>query len=125
MADENRSRLADPDLWIRLVYMILFALLSWVGRVVILIIAAIQFVLALVTGAGNDKLRDLGWAIARWTEQNYRFLSFASDDKPYPFQDWPVPDWPEPDAEIPDADTGSISANDVVEDGEGDRDKWG
>ena len=112
MADQNASRVADPDLWIRLVYMILFALLSWVARLVVLIIALIQFFIVLFTGSGNDNLRGLGWSIARWTEQNYRFLSFASDDKPYPFQDWPVPDEPGSADDLPAGNAATREADD-------------
>ena len=49
------------------------------------------FLLVLFTGTGNANLRAAGEGIARWTQQAYLFLSFASDEKPYPFQDWPGP----------------------------------
>ena len=91
MSNNNQTNLASADLWIRLVYMVLFGALSWLARVVILIIAAIQFLLVLLAGNGNGNLRQLGDGIARWTQQAYAFLTFASDDKPYPFQDWPAP----------------------------------
>ena len=92
MNDNNRTNFANPDLWIRLIYMVLFGLLSWLARVVVLIIAAVQFLLVLLAGSGNHNLRRLGDSIARWTQQTYLFLSFASEQKPYPFQDWPAPE---------------------------------
>lgn len=90
MAEPNQSNLTNPDLWIRLVYMLLFWVLSWLARAAVLVISLIQCVLALVNGETNANLRNLGQGIARWTEQNYLFLTFVSDEKPYPFQDWPV-----------------------------------
>jgi cytoskeletal protein RodZ len=90
MSDTNQS-LTSPDLWIRLIYMLIFWLLSFIARVVIGIVAFIQFFVVLFSGETNKNLKDLGEGIASWTQQNYRFLCFASDQKPYPFQDWPVP----------------------------------
>jgi len=89
MSEERQSNLTNPDLWIRLVYMLVFWLLSWLARLAIAVVAAIQFVLVLVNGEGNSNLRRLGQAIAIWTQQNFLFLSFACEEKPFPFQDWP------------------------------------
>ncbi|MCK9502983.1 MAG: DUF4389 domain-containing protein [Porticoccaceae bacterium] len=89
MSDDRQSNLTNPDLWIRLVYMLVFWLLSWVARAAIAVIALIQFVLVLVNGEGNGGLRNGGRSIAVWIQQNFLFLSFASDEKPFPFQDWP------------------------------------
>lgn len=87
----NNSNFANADLWFRLLYMIVFGLFSWLARIAILVIALLQFLLVLFTGTGNSNLRAAGEGIARWTQQTYLFLSFASDEKPYPFQDWPGP----------------------------------
>jgi Domain of unknown function (DUF4389) len=87
---ESKVSPASPDLWIRLVYMVVFWLLSFLARIVIAIVAILQFLVVLFTGEINHNLRDLGAGIAIWTRQNYDFLSFASDSKPFPFQDWPT-----------------------------------
>jgi len=91
MSDGNKSNLTNPDLWIRLIYMIIFGLLSALARIVVCLVAAVQFFLVLLTGEDNKNLRSLGDGIAQWTQQTYLFLSFASEHKPYPFQDWPQP----------------------------------
>lgn len=107
MTTNNSSNFTNPDLWFRLVYMIVFGLFSWLARIVILVIALLQFLLVLFTGAGNANLRSAGEGIARWTQQTYLFLSFASDEKPYPFQDWPGP--------VIDLDLGGKSASSAAE----------
>ncbi len=91
MTTDSNNNFTNPDLWFRLVYMIVFGLFSWLARIAILVIALLQFLLVLFTGTGNANLRAAGEGIARWTQQAYLFLSFASDEKPYPFQDWPGP----------------------------------
>lgn len=91
MSEGNKSNLADVDLWIRLVYMVIFALLSVLARFAICVVAGIQFLFALLAGAPNSNLRAFGDSLAQWTSQTYRFLCFACEQKPYPFQDWPIP----------------------------------
>ncbi|MFA5630678.1 MAG: DUF4389 domain-containing protein [Porticoccaceae bacterium] len=90
MAEPRQSNLTNPDLWIRLIYMILFWLFSWLARAAVGIIGIVQFVMVLLNSEASVRLRGWGDSIARWTEQVYRFLTFASEEKPYPFQDWPV-----------------------------------
>lgn len=92
MNERKQNILTNPDIWIRLLYMVVFGVLTTIARLVILVIAVLQFVLVLVTGDDNRNLRNAGQTIAKWTLQAYYFLTFASEDKPFPFDDWPEPD---------------------------------
>jgi len=89
MDEPKQSNLTNPDLWIRLVYMILFWLLSWLARAAVGVIGLVQFVMVLLNGEASVRLRQWGVSTVLWTDQTYRFLTFASDEKPFPFQDWP------------------------------------
>ena len=92
MANQNHSNhnLGNPDVWIRLLYMIIFWFVLVLARFAVGLLAVLQFLLVLLTGAPNENLRGMGGAIAVWTLQTMRFLTFKSDDKPFPFQDWPT-----------------------------------
>jgi len=89
MEQQTKTHLLNPETWIRLLYMIVFGLLSILARMVVWIVAVLQFLLVLITGADNKNLRDLGQGAAKWTYQAFLFLTFNSNDKPYPFSDWP------------------------------------
>ena len=89
MEQQTKTHLLDPETWIRLLYMIVFGLLSILARMVVWIVAVLQFLLVLITGADNKNLRDLGQGAAKWTYQAFLFLTFNSNDKPFPFSDWP------------------------------------
>lgn len=91
MNNESQSRFTDPDLWIRLLYMILFALLTGLSRLVICVLALLQFLAVLFGGEDNRSLRDFSASLAEWTLRAFRFITFNSDDKPFPFADWPPP----------------------------------
>ncbi len=75
--------------WSRLPHMILFAILFNISEFVIYVVMIIQFVLKLVTGQGNDRLFTLGLSLARYVSQLVVYLTFVSDEKPYPFSSWP------------------------------------
>ena len=89
MEQQTKTHLLNPETWIRLLYMIVFGLLSILARMVVWVVAVLQFLLVLITGTDNKNLRDLGQGAAKWTYQAFLFLTFNSNDKPYPFSDWP------------------------------------
>ncbi|MEH6617168.1 MAG: DUF4389 domain-containing protein [Porticoccus sp.] len=94
MEKQTKTNLLNTETWIRLLYMLVFGLLSVVARMVIWVVAVLQFILVLVTGAGNDNLRDLGQGTSKWVYQAFLFITFNNDDKPFPFSDWPDIDVP-------------------------------
>ncbi|MGV6807433.1 MAG: DUF4389 domain-containing protein [bacterium] len=89
MDEKTKTHLLNADSWIRLLYMVLFAILLGLARLIIWAIAVIQFVALILTGQDNRKLRDLGQVASKWTLQAHYFLTFNSEAKPFPFDDWP------------------------------------
>jgi hypothetical protein len=53
------------------------------------VIAVIQFVLALLSDTPNDRLAALGLGLGRYLQQIANFLTFATEEVPFPFSDWP------------------------------------
>jgi len=92
MNNDSKARFSDPDLWIRLLYMIVFAVLTWLSRLVLCVIGLLQFLLVLVTGEEHRALRDFSASLAAWTWRAFRFICFNTEQKPFPFDEWPEPD---------------------------------
>lgn len=84
--------LTNVNTWIRLTYMVLFALLVMAARLLVSIVVILQFALVLVFGRDNENLRNLGQGLGKWVYQAIMFLTFNSNDKPFPFDEWPVLD---------------------------------
>lgn len=89
MSNDSKARFGDADLWIRFLYMILFAFLSILSRYAACLVGLVQFVLVLFNGEDNRSLRSFGNSLSLWTYDAYRFLTFNSEQKPFPFMDWP------------------------------------
>ena len=71
------------------VLMLVFLVLTTIARYVTIVIALVQFGWMLVTGGPNPWVRDFGASLATWVADATRFLSAASDDKPFPWKKWP------------------------------------
>jgi hypothetical protein len=84
-----KSSLMVADKWIRLVFMILFAVVNYLLQIVSWVIAAVQFVLTLITGKPNQNLLSLADGLSKFSLHILRYLMFVTDEKPYPFSEWP------------------------------------
>ena len=89
MINGNMS-LTNVNTWIRLAYMVLFAQLVMAARLLVSIVVIVQFALVLIFGRDNENLRNLGQGLGKWVYQAIMFLTFNSDDKPFPFDEWPA-----------------------------------
>lgn len=97
MNEDTKSHLLNVDTWIRFAYMVLFVLLLVLARMVIFAVALLQFLLLLLTGSLNAQLQKLGQGTAKWAYQAFLFLTYNSEDKPYPFADWSEVELPKPE----------------------------
>mgnify|MGYP001487186104 CR=1 FL=1 len=89
---DNKISLLNSNTWIRGAYMLLFGLLLVAARLVISIVVVVQFLFVLLVGADNQNLRNLGQGLGKWVYQTLMFLTFNSEEKPFPFDEWPAID---------------------------------
>ena len=89
---DNKVALTNTNTWTRLLYMLLFILLLAAGRLIIARLVVGQFLLVLITGSDNEQLRNFGQGLAKWVYQTLMFLTFNTEEKPFPFDEWPVVD---------------------------------
>jgi len=79
------------EVWLRGLYMLLFMVGVGAAHIVWNVVAVVQFIWLLVANEPNEQLAQFGSSIARWTADAVRFLSFASEDRPFPWRPWPAP----------------------------------
>ena len=89
---ENKAAFANTDTWVRFAYMVLFTVLLLAARLVISILVLVQFILVLFSGKDNQNLRNLGQGLGKWVYQTIMFLTFNTENKPFPFDEWPLID---------------------------------
>lgn len=89
MEEELKQRLQKKSTWMRAIYMIMFAVIFGLLEVVIATIVIFQFFLSLFTGNTNERMVELGQSLSTYLYQITLFLTFNSNDYPYPFGNWP------------------------------------
>ena len=84
------DNLRQPSAWIRVVFMLAFAVFLYlIIAPVILVLIIVQALFAVITGAENDNLRFLGSALTVYVSQILEFVTYNSEIKPFPFSDFP------------------------------------
>ena len=79
--------------WTRLLFMVICSVLVWLASVVGTFVVIFGFLMVLFTGKVNDELREVGKSIATYIYENVLYLTFNTDDRPFPFGGkWPSAD---------------------------------
>ncbi len=79
----------NADTWIRGLYIVVFGIIFYFLVGLIWLLVVFQFVMKVLTGELNQRLLDLGEAIARFVYQILQYITFKSEHRPYPFNPWP------------------------------------
>ncbi|HWI81294.1 DUF4389 domain-containing protein [Ramlibacter sp.] len=77
-------------LWLRALQMVLMCVAFQIAAWVLVVTALVQLVVAAATGGPHERLRAFGAALGRYLGQIAGFVSFGSDQLPFPFSDWPA-----------------------------------
>lgn len=91
-----KSNLKDINQWTRIVYMILFSVFFNVASFVIGAIVLVQALFAIVTGGQNDNVQKLGTGLAQYISEILSYLTYTTEEKPFPFKSWPEVNLPTP-----------------------------
>jgi hypothetical protein len=88
MDDTVKENLKDSSTWMRLLYMLIFVIIFNIGELLVGALVIFQLLVKLFTGETNDRLRDFGQQLSQYLYRILQFLTFNSEDKPFPFDDW-------------------------------------
>lgn len=86
---ENPQTTNKRNILLRGFYMLLMIFAFHVSITLMYVITVIQFLLVLLNDSPNERLLVLGGNLARYLRQIANFLTFASEEIPFPFSNWP------------------------------------
>ena len=89
MNEEVKSNLKSKSVWLRGLFMLLFAVLYGVAEFILAVVAVFQFGAALITGKPNNNAVRFGNSLGQYIFQITQFVTFNSEVKPFPFSSWP------------------------------------
>lgn len=99
MEEELKQNLQKNTTWMRILYIIIFAIIYWAVKFVIAVIVVFQIFTTLFTAKPNVALLIFGRGLSQYVYQIILFLTFNSEVRPYPFAPWPA-EAPETKSEI-------------------------
>lgn len=90
MNDTTSLPAAQPrKWWSRALFMLLMAIAFHIAASVLVLVAVVQLVLFIATDQPHERLRGFGRGLGRYLAQIAGFVSFDSEELPFPFSDWP------------------------------------
>ncbi|MCK9200802.1 MAG: DUF4389 domain-containing protein [Gallionella sp.] len=90
MNEVSQTSGSKHNIWLRGLWMLLMLLVLHVCGTVLFIVALVQFVVVLLNDAPNERLVVLGRNLASYFRQIVLFLTFATEEVPFPFSEWPA-----------------------------------
>jgi hypothetical protein len=89
MDEKIKQNLKEHSTWMRGLYMLFFILCAGLAKFIIAVIVIFQFLLVLFTLRTNERLLEFGQSLGVYIYQILQFLTFNSNEHPYPLGAWP------------------------------------
>lgn len=90
MNQKVKENLMAKNKWLRLLFMVIFAIVIYVLCAVVALIILFQFFTTLFVNKANDKLLAFSRNLNTYIYQIFCFLTYTSETKPFPFSSWPT-----------------------------------
>ena len=87
--DKTKVILTSLDTWKRSLFMVVFAIISGIAKLIVTLVAVFQIVTVLFKGQVNESVIPFGQNLSSYIYQITIFLTFNTDDMPFPFMDFP------------------------------------
>lgn len=94
MSDDFVENLKKPSAWVRILFMAGFVVALYVSGVILMVLMLAQILFSLLTGDDNLNLRRLGGSLLSYVAQILAFLTYNTQQKPFPFLPFPSPELP-------------------------------
>ncbi|MGY9003296.1 MAG: DUF4389 domain-containing protein [Rhodospirillales bacterium] len=90
MNNISTDNVKETSTWLRFVAMVFFGIAFYIVFTLTFFVAAVQFLIKLLTGSVNDQLSLFGASLGAYTKEIISFLTFHSEERPFPFgRGWP------------------------------------
>ena len=84
-----KENVKNPDVWLRGLFILIFGVILYLAVILVWLVVVFQFVTKLLTGDLNRQVADFNGGLLRYISLILGYITFQSDDKPFPFSPWP------------------------------------
>lgn len=88
MQEQINENLKKLDTWKRIVFMLVYALIDSLVKLLIWLVVLLQVGAVLFTGKANANILGFGRSLSTYHYHILLFLTFNTEQLPFPFSDW-------------------------------------
>jgi len=90
MDEQINYNLTQISTWKRIFFMLIFATIGGLVRMLLWAVIILQVASTLLTGKANTNILNFGRSLSTYTYHILLFLTFNTETLPFPFSDWNV-----------------------------------
>lgn len=88
MDEQISYNLAQPEIWKRFFFMLIFAAIGGLIRLLIWAVTLFQIASVILTGKANENILHFGRSLSVYTYHILLYLTFTTETLPFPFAAW-------------------------------------
>ena len=112
----DKNELLKTSIWIRFIFMVLYAFVINFALTISIGLAFIQFLFVLFTSRVNTSISSINSHVLEFFNDSLMFLLFQTEEKPFPFKSNSSDEGTVIEAETEETDESEEASNDEVED---------
>jgi hypothetical protein len=86
--EQTNENIKKINTWKRIGFILIFSVIIGLVRTLLWGVILLQIISTLLTGSPNKNILNFGQKLAAYTYHILLFLTFNTDETPYPFADW-------------------------------------
>jgi len=79
----------EQKLWVRALYMLIFALAFGISESILYLLAIVSLIYRAINGKNHQTMVGFGHSLAQYIHQLADYMTFNTEQTPFPFGDWP------------------------------------
>jgi hypothetical protein len=88
MYDKISYNLTQPEIWNRFFFMLVFAAIGEIIRLLIWVVTIFQIASVIITGKANENILHFGRNLSVYAYHILLYLTFSTEKLPFPFTPW-------------------------------------
>jgi len=88
MENEVKQNVVSKRQWLRILYMVLFAIVLYLVMMLVAVVVVVQALFALVMGKPNQDIGDFANDLSTYVYRIVAFLTYSDERRPFPFNNW-------------------------------------
>jgi hypothetical protein len=86
---EIPKHLSNKKTWQRILYTLLFSIAFSLAKTILSVLVVVQLAIVLFTGTPHAMIKQFSQQLSRYLYQIAQYVSFNSEEQPFPFSNWP------------------------------------